>query len=147
MHLEKEIYQAGFTLVELMVASLILGMAITAVMTMLTIGRTIEAGDCLRRQARILAASILEDSLYQSDSTAIIGSNTVISTLTPGIGLPIPDTLTVNVVKVAPVSWTDGNDATLTILVPFKTVTVNISWSNAGVNETISLQKSIPEEL
>jgi prepilin-type N-terminal cleavage/methylation domain-containing protein len=135
--------QFGFTLIELMVASLILGMSITAIMTMLSIGRTIEAGDGLRRQARNIVASTMESAAYQTYAVGANFSNSIVGSLTPSLGPPIPYTLTTNVTSPPAASWTDGNapPAIIPNSVPYNFVDVQITWVDAGTNESYRLQK------
>src|SRR3954462_1034461 len=55
---------AGFTLIETMLAALILGMAIAGTTSMLGIGTSLETEDGLRRQARMYLARSLERDIY-----------------------------------------------------------------------------------
>ena len=139
--------QSGFTLIELMVSAVILGLSITGIMTMLSVGRTLETEDGLNRQARINAANALEDSNFQSAKYPLPApsANATTGNLIAGAGSLVPYTQIQSTLEGTPLQWTDGNDPThvSTVAVPYQTRTVFVSWSVAGATQSLTIIKSL----
>jgi prepilin-type N-terminal cleavage/methylation domain-containing protein len=137
--------QAGFTLVELMVASVILGMSLTAAMTMLSVGSGIESEDGLRRQAKTIVSRKMEQPIYQNFTLPIVAGDTLTNNfLVTSTGTPVSAKLSVSV-KPDSAIWTDGDNINGTVIVPFQTVVVKLEWTFADKTEYFTLQKSIAQ--
>ena len=102
----------GYTLIEVMVASIILGLGIIGAISMLRLAQGMEYDVHLRRQARLLAGSFLEDSLYSASKNwpilvglRTISPNPILDTL------PNPDLTATVTIDVGPVisNWPPGN--------------------------------------
>ncbi len=139
--------QRGVTLIELMVASIILGITTTGVLTMLGSGRNMDIANSLRRQARLTAIAILEDSLYHYSKYAAclprIDTRTV--TLEPAIPsiyligdepTPVPATATITITNDPSLIW--AGQATES-----RTIQVNVAWPAASPTDTVTLVKRI----
>jgi Tfp pilus assembly protein PilV len=138
--------EKGLTLVELMVAALLLGLAITGVMSMLGAGRAVETDKILQRQATLLAADTLEDPQYAAVNYPLAVRNSPYTVaLSTGTGHSIPATLTV-MVQDASTEWNDGNGGA-SISVPHQTMAVQVQWTAPGTSKTESvvLRKSIAD--
>lgn len=137
--------QLGFTLLETMVASLILGMVITGVISMLGIGTALETENGLRRQARIINVSVLENSVNHGGNFNLIplGSNTMDTALLTSAGIRIPATLTTTVTQ-ATANWLN-NEGGADVPVPYKTIKSKIQWTISDRTDADSIQKTISD--
>lgn len=138
--------EGGFSLVEVMVASAIMGMVIIGVMTLIGIGRGMEAETLLRSQALEMAASKLENPAYQNPlvGTQITPVDPEISSInlktTSGVNLPGHMTLIIS--PVLDGTWPEidgGPDVT----VPYQRLTVTVQWTFAGVSDLVELKKRV----
>lgn len=142
---------AGFTLVETMVAAIILGMAITGVMSMLPIGMGYEKEDTLRRQATRIAANILERPRYHYSNYT--GFANGVDEKPPAYTVTLKTTANTNVsahVEILAQQEFDINyfrdayepDGTI-IGVPTKQIEVKITWPTGAPTDSVFLQKTI----
>ncbi len=144
---------SGFTLIETMAAALILGISITGVMTLLGVGVAVETDGGFRRQARMIAASTLEQPAYHFSNY---------NGLTPGAGPwpaspdtslkasregapPLPATLAVTVSPATTWALADAEGSSVPVSVAYKTITAQVSWTLDGHSETVTLVKTITE--
>jgi prepilin-type N-terminal cleavage/methylation domain-containing protein len=130
----------GMTLVELLVAASILGMAITGVMSMLGIGRQIEAENGLRRQGDMVAANVLESPAYHySNYPFPAGDVSSAITLSTDAAHTIPATQTVSIAD----QTTPFNDLVSGshIDVPYQSVSVKVKWTLNGQDDSVTSRK------
>jgi prepilin-type N-terminal cleavage/methylation domain-containing protein len=136
--------QKGFTLIELMVSSLILAVSITGVMSIIGSGRDLEYQNSLRRQATIYASSILEDSLLHYSNYANLGLFPTLSTvfLNPGTANPVPANVTLSLMGGNPQFHEPGFGAT-PVYFKYTTLTVLLKWNAGAFLDSVSLTKRI----
>ena len=143
----KKSCESGFSLIELMAASLILGVTITGVMSILGTGRALEFQNKLRREARIFAADALEDSTlhysqYPSLAIASVPSTTRTVQLESGSAHPVNADLTVTIMSISTETWADVSG---TQVVPYMSIRVNVVWNVAGQADSVLILKRIAE--
>ena len=134
--------ESGFSLIELMAASLILGVTITGVMSILGSGRALEFQNKLRREARVFAADALEDSTlhysqYLSLASGISAPRTV--QLESGSANPVNADITITVMPITAESWAEA------MMVSYKSIRVNVVWNVAGQADSVLILKRIAE--
>jgi prepilin-type N-terminal cleavage/methylation domain-containing protein len=140
---------SGYTLVELMVASSLLGLAVTGVMSMLGTARSAEAQGSLRQQAATLASSALEDTLYHYTRypLPVAASAPQVNILRLGTGPE--DTIHATIIRTVgaidnTVTWYDYKNPTVAdVQVPFQKVTAKIKWSLIGHSDSIEITKRV----
>lgn len=141
---------SGFTLIETMVSAVVLGIAVTGIMAMIGIGTTLETEDGLRRQARMFAANALEQPVYLASNYAALAAGpgpwpgAPIVTLKTSYGNDVPAVLSVTVSPAADLALNNAN-AGGAVLVPYKILTAQVTWTMDGNTETLDLQKTISE--
>lgn len=141
---------AGFSLIETMVAAVVLGIALTGIMAMIGIGTTFETEDGLRRQARMFAANALEQPVYRASNYAALLSGPGPWPAAPEVALKssyghdIPATLSVTVSSAANLPMNNANAGGF-VEVPYKTLTAQVHWNFDGHAESLVLQKTITE--
>jgi hypothetical protein len=134
----------GYTLVELVVAAVCLGVAISGVMTMIAAGRRLETDQSLRRQACMYLQSALERDEYHynnfdaaaSPDPAVIGI-----VLNAGTANPVAATLS-GIVYDDSYSLRDplvGPD----LPIPFKHVTFVVQWPSGAPTNSITATRRI----
>jgi type II secretory pathway pseudopilin PulG len=140
---------AGYTLIELMVAAVCLGISISGIMAMIGVGREMEMETSFRRQARIIAGSELERDIFHYRNFPFLTTNPI---------TPVPvllkmdatnqDTALMNVtVSSSTVNWNNVGDPTGIPSQPisYKSIQVCISWTVAAHADSIILQKRIAQ--
>jgi prepilin-type N-terminal cleavage/methylation domain-containing protein len=140
---------AGFSLVELMVASSILGLAVTGVMAMLGTARSVEAESGLRQQATYFAVSALDDTNFHYTkyplATAAIAPRIDTLRFSTGDTIQAVESRTVSAVDNS-VTWYDyKNPAIANVIVPFQRVTVKVKWSLLGQADSVVLTKRVAQ--
>jgi prepilin-type N-terminal cleavage/methylation domain-containing protein len=139
---------SGFTLVELMVASVCLGLAISGAMSMIGAGRQIEMENWNRRQARMLAYSALENNAYHYlnfSSIIVPYSQTSVVQLNPGTPLAINATLVVTS-DLGYFTMHDPDGETPPSLgIQYKWVRAAVNWTVAGHADSVHVRKRITE--
>ena len=141
----------GMTLLEVVVAALILGISITGVLSMLGSGRDQETLAFLRNQADKVAKNAMEDSNYTSAKYAGFAPAAKDWTFPAKADLSSETGTALQadvMVAVGPetVEWMFNPDlGAFGQAVPFRQVSVTVSWSFAGRNESVSLKKRIAE--
>jgi type II secretory pathway pseudopilin PulG len=141
--------RAGYTLIELMVAAVCLGISISGIMAMIGVGRQMEMETSFRRQARIIAGSELERTIFHYRNYPFLTTNPI----TPVSVLLDKDaatqqTATMNVtVSNSTVNWNNVGDpvGTPTQPIPYTTIQVRIAWTVAARADSILLQKRIAQ--
>ncbi len=139
--------QRGFSLIELIAASLVLGVAITGVMSILGTGRTLEFQNKLRREARLIAADALEDSTlhYSQYSTLIAGTLPVRTVLLDsGTVHPVSADITIRILPEVMETWMEVSGLP-NPQVPSKTIKVNVGWNADGQADSVMITKRIAE--
>ena len=135
----------GTTLVELLVASVCLGIGISGVMTMIGSGRQEESANFVRNQARIAAISKLEsDALHYSKFTAIpLGAHapTNINLYTEA-NVAVPAVIDSRADNVG-IDWANTNNTRLPI--DYKLVYVKVSWNLAGRPDSVYYLKRVTD--
>lgn len=138
--------ESGLTLVELMVAAIVLGVSVTGVMSMLGIGVGLETEGILRQQARRIAANALERNAFHYSSwpislgsrpdqdafLATVNGDTIIGSLKVSVS---PDTIICR----------DALDPDDSVKVPIVTIASSVIWDLSGELDTVALSKSITE--
>lgn len=128
----------GFTLIELMVASVLLGLTVSAVAIMIVNASVMRLVNDHFRQARIIAQEELEDPVhhyFNYDGLGSIVNGAISLDFNEPAQAPTPAfrnlTLSVQTQTIA------GT------LVPFKTMASNVSWSENGQNFTVTMAKRV----
>jgi hypothetical protein len=135
----------GFSLIEVVVASGIMGMVITGVMTLIGIGRGLETESLLRRQALEMAATKLEDPKYQNP---LVGAE--ITPIDPEIsyinlktaeGTDVAGQMTLVVSPTLDDAWAEIGGGTLQV--PHQRLTVTVQWGFGGASDQVVLRKRV----
>lgn len=138
--------ESGVTLIELMVASVILGIAITGVMSMIGTGRSIDIRNSLNRQARVAAAGIMEDTTYHYSNYAalppLVLGDPPASTTLPSITLK-SEVGTVS--ATTSIKVTLQNSAFNGINFDSKVIELMMNWPEGSPSDSIYLRKQITE--
>jgi prepilin-type N-terminal cleavage/methylation domain-containing protein len=134
--------QKGYTLVELSVAAMVLGIAVIAAIAMIRKSRDFEIDGNIVRQARNIAASTLEDSVIFQTSrypvevkTHVIAGEKSIYIL-PGKWI----TPTVNVVATEIQTETWG-----TMAIPYQEIKAVVRWTYNGKSDSVISRKRIAQ--
>ncbi len=139
--------QRGVTLIELMVASVILGIGITGVMSMIGIGRDLDFQNKLRREATIAATRILEDSAFNSAKYREwdpVSPSTVPPTVPSRTLVFEPGIYAIN--AIANIKVSQGLTTVWAgIPSPSRLVEVKILWPNSYPTDSLYLAKRIAE--
>ena len=147
---------AGFTLIELMVAGVCLGLAITGVIAMISAGQVLEMESSLRHQAKMFAAEELErdDLHYQAapPSNGVLTTKTVTlnngtitlnnGTVTLNNGQNVSAGLTVTVSS-GTANYNGYNSPTIPVV--YKQIQVQVSWPLGSPTQNIILEKRIAD--
>jgi len=134
----------GYSLVELLVAAVIMALLITAAVVTLRRGREFDITENHRRRARMAIDSSLESTTYHYSNYALLATG---STTVPNITIDSRDpattdddlqgTLTI-VVSSATIASLDGTP------VAIKQVTMTLAWQEpGGAGESITLTKNL----
>lgn len=132
------IRQAGFTLVELMVASTILGMTATAAVAMVLNMGILESSGDHARQARLIVSEELEDPRRHYHRY---------ETISPGV--QIPDAIDLDAESASPlpasvVMTYESTDINIAgTIVPYKSIRATVSWTEDGTGQSVILFKRI----
>ena len=122
---------SGYTLVEIMVASVILGLTVAGIVSLLRNGRELEYQNDHRRQARMLANKALEDPayFYYSYNPSYAGLNDIgtVLFLDTVTNRSVPCSLIVTVD--AEVSLSDWDNS---IRPDFRKITARVRWTATG---------------
>lgn len=141
----------GMTLLEVVIAALVLGISLTGVLSTLGSGRDQETMAYLRNQAAKVAKNAMEDSNYTSAKYAGFapGSKEWSFPATAVLRSETDSAVIANVmIKVAPedVKWFYNPDlGGFGQAVPSRKVSATVAWTFAGRSETIVLNKRIAE--
>jgi hypothetical protein len=136
----------GYSLVEAMVAALVLALAITGAMSMIGSGREQEYGQNLRRQAWSLAATALEDTAYHYSrydllAAGVSSRDTLLDSL---MGRSITATLTVRVFAEDDngfVNWGSFDPPTLTV--HYRRIRSKVAWTVDGSRDSVEMVKRV----
>jgi prepilin-type N-terminal cleavage/methylation domain-containing protein len=132
--------QSGYSLVEVMVASLILGMTIAAIVSMLRIGNDIQRNSDYRRQALAIAESALESPLYHFYRYPVL-TTAPIAPISRVIKVGPPSVSCLLQVTVSP----EIPAFRLDFPYPYKIITAVVVWNDQGLAGGVSLRKTITE--
>lgn len=126
----------GFTLVEVMVASSILGLTVAAVAAMISNSSLIRSANDHNRQARIIAQTVLEQPAYHYTSYA---------TVLPFVSAIKLDTAGDPATAGATYSVAVNPNTVFQLGLPvnYKQLTSTISWSESGRGKNLILKKRI----
>lgn len=131
----------GYTLVEVMVATLILGLSVVAVVTMLREGRNSEDYGEVQRQASILLRSAMEDTAYDFRKYAVY--NGLLSHKFGHNDTLRLDTLRIFAICSVTVGAQQTENWTGTNQVKFKRIVGIVRWTLDGVLDSLTLSKRI----
>jgi prepilin-type N-terminal cleavage/methylation domain-containing protein len=134
---------AGYTLVELMVAAVLLGICVSGVMTMISVGRQAELDNSIRRQARIFAANQMESDQYNyTQYPATAGMASPPDTINRDTIPKIVPTISVTVSPESSAVWNQIGGGSISF--QYQKVTVAVSWLKKNGNmESVGFQKII----
>lgn len=132
----------GYTIVELLVAAIILTVAIASIVAVVSKGRTLDISDKHRRQARSIIDGIMEKQFNDKDYNLISSAmnDSYDMPLDPRENVPLPATVSIAVDDDDPDLYVSGSD------IPVKKVTISVTWRTEPDNETpetISISKWI----
>jgi prepilin-type N-terminal cleavage/methylation domain-containing protein len=124
----------GFTLVELIVAALVVSVALFAILAMVRKGQEQIALDKHRREARGIIERTLETQQFQPESYNNLVTNTSPTAVTIPIATNISGYLTVAISAEIPAAGS---------VPPYRSITANVRWRELGssVDETVSIVK------
>jgi prepilin-type N-terminal cleavage/methylation domain-containing protein len=147
--------QSGFTLIELMVASTILGLAVTGTLALVGSGRSLEYQNGLYAQARAAANAILEDPTYRYTNYAALGAGTASPPVTTtadaapilnaGTTHPVAATASVTIgAETVDVSW-NTMPGFAAPAIPAKRIDVTLTWNADGTDQSLTMSKQISQ--
>jgi prepilin-type N-terminal cleavage/methylation domain-containing protein len=135
----------GFTLIEVMVSALLLGVVVTGATSLIATGRNLESAGSLRSQALRLAANSMERATHHFSAYPIttapqgIPSNPILTTESGG-------NCTANQIDsiYAPelANWTDA-DGGNQVDVPYQRICVKLFWACGGPADSVVFRKRI----
>ena len=133
----------GFTLIEIMVAALLLGVVITGATTLLGSGRTLEGSGSLRSQALRLAANSMERSTHNYSAYPLaagrITSNPDLHTES-GAVCNASQIDSIYVTQATPWNDADGGNP---VSVTYQRICVKLNWTCGGLSDSVVLRKRI----
>jgi prepilin-type N-terminal cleavage/methylation domain-containing protein len=139
----RNVDQRGFTIVEVMMATAILGLAISAITIMLMNASSIKLAADHLRQVRAIAKEEEEDITYHFYHYDLLfaGSQNLIPNLyldrsatNPG-GIPATRNITIEVPNAPKIGGVDAP--------PYKRIKTTITWNENGINTSITLSRLI----
>lgn len=130
---------------ELIVAAVCLGIAISGVMAMIGSGRQLETGHSLRRQAAMIVQNELENETYHYENydalnPTLIGPAGIV--LNAGEANPVPATLSGRVVLES-AQWNDPGAAPPLLGIPYKRIAFKVEWTFADRIDSVVASKRI----
>ena len=135
----------GFTLLEVMVASVIVVISIAAVVAMVRKGQELTSDDGHRRIARSLITTKLESSTYDYTNYGNLSAGSTIDTVvidTRGTTAKTDDIKGVRTITVGAEQTITG---TSSISVPYKVLTLRVTWQEPEGMDTVQIQKQIAQ--
>jgi Tfp pilus assembly protein PilV len=128
----------GFSLVELLVASSIMVIAIVSIVTIVRKGGEMDVTDRHRRMARSIINSTFESTEYSPASYSTLANATRPVVIDPRDTLTTADNLNGTLqITVTPGS-VNGANATV---VPYKNVTMTVAWSEPEGSQSVTLTR------
>jgi type II secretory pathway pseudopilin PulG len=139
----KEKKNRGYSIVELLVAAIVLTIAITAIVAVIRKGRELEIVDKHRRQARSIIDNKMEIQYDDRNFSTITPTNdSTVITLDPRFGTPLTATLKWVVTQGTETVTVGVNNTTMIV----KKVTMTVSWTEPDGNpENITISKWIAD--
>lgn len=135
----------GFSLIEIMVAALLLGIVITGATSMIGTGRSMDSAGRLRSQALRLASNALDRAPYQNAAYPIAGAPRV-TTSNPSLrtesGAACTATQVDSVYATATALWVEA-DGGSAVGVPFQRISIKVKWTCGGPADSVMLWKRI----
>lgn len=129
--------QDGFTLIEIMVSTVVLGLAITGIVALLRNGRELEYANGHKRQAKQVAQAAMELEAYYYINYSTMGNMSQDLFFDAGPVNPIAAHLTVTVSAEQSVVWNDG------ISVPYKSVEAKVLWPYPYPEDSVVIVKRV----
>jgi competence protein ComGC len=135
----------GFTLVELLVSSIIVMLSIAAIVSMLRKGREIDVNDRYRRNARAIVNSRFESPQFDYTRYSVLLTQTGVTTENNIVidslanGTVITGTLTTTIEAAITTPASDG------VNVPYIPITINLAWQTIDGNDNIIITKFITQ--
>lgn len=132
--------QQGYTLIELMVSSVVLGLAVVGTTTLWRNGREFEQQGDVRRQAFQALVGAMEAPEYHFSRYATAANWSGTALLDSGTTSSVTGNLTLEVSPERSDLWGTGADMNL---VHYKSVTGKITWTLAGKPDSLKLTKRL----
>jgi prepilin-type N-terminal cleavage/methylation domain-containing protein len=132
--------RSGFTLVEIVVSTVIIGIAILAVVTVIRKSREIDITYVHHHKARALIDSCFEDSVWQYanyDNFTADQDSVLIDARSSG-GQPLKGHLSITLAL-------DSTQGTSGDWVKYQNVTATIAWPEPEGTQTVTCTKAVPE--
>jgi len=138
----KRMRQAGYSLVEVLAAAMVLALVVMAVAATVRKGRELEVSDAHRRLARALVSAVLERDYDDRDYALITAARSRVYTMTLDArgGAPLNAVVT-ELVDETPTAVTGDGD-----VIPLKVVTVKATWTEPdGVADSVEASRWLAE--
>jgi prepilin-type N-terminal cleavage/methylation domain-containing protein len=136
----------GFTLIEVMVSAILIGIVIMGATSLIATGRTLDSVGRLRAQALRLASNSMERATHHNSAFPISPAPQVITTdtaLTTESGATCPATQIDSVYGIATVQWTEADGGTQGVDVTYQRICVKVNWTCGGLADSVVLRKRI----
>ncbi|MDB5103253.1 MAG: hypothetical protein JWP91_942 [Fibrobacteres bacterium] len=134
----------GFTLVEVMVASIILGMTVSAISIMIVNASNLRLGSDHNRQARLIAQEELEDTQHHFFNYGH-GLPLINDTIRLDPGEPEQaSTLATRNLGISSSNLVLNIDGT-PVSIPYQVMSSNVAWSEGGKPVSVTLSKRITQ--
>jgi len=138
--------QRGVSLVEIMVAVTIFGLAVTGITTLLGTGRNLESSDYLREQASRIALNVMEDTAFgYAKYTSLPPTPPASPVLMTESNVPVTASLTTAIGAVTQDNFKNPASGNFDAQIDYRTVTTKVKWSFAGVADSVIMSKRIAD--
>ena len=125
----------GFTLIEILVAAVIIIVSMIAIIVVIRKGIDIELNDLHRRQARIRICGNLDSRTYSNANYANLTAGSTTETDTLDLKPVVVGTLTKTIT--GPTSMANNNGISIDII----TITMRMTWAENSYNDTLIINK------
>jgi len=136
----------GFTLIEVMVAALLLGIVISGATSLLGTGRTLEGAGGLRSQALRLASNSMERITHHHSAYPISPAPQVSASnpnLTTESGAVCAANQSDSIYPISAVLWADADGGGNIVSVTYQRICVRLIWTCGGLADSVVLRKRI----
>jgi prepilin-type N-terminal cleavage/methylation domain-containing protein len=135
----------GFTLIEVMVSAILLGIVIAGATSLIGTGRTFDGAGRLRAQALRLASNSMERAAHHNSAFTVTAVNQRLVSnpdLTTESGAVCQATQIDSVYATATAQWTDA-DGGNPVNVTYQRICVKLAWTCGGLSDSVVLRKRI----